>query len=93
MAINMTFFPTEATGTVWFEDGSSQSLDPQQENSLQLPDGDICTVASNAGSAEDDEHMSPEDKALAFAERMLATWQRLFEKARAEVRKPTATPL
>jgi hypothetical protein len=89
MSINMTFFPTEAPGTVWFEDGSSQSLDPQQEKAMQLPNGAICTVASNADSGEG----SPEDKALAFAERMAAFWQSMITKARSEVRKPTATPL
>ena len=93
MAINMTFFPTEATGTVWFEDGSSQSLDPQQENSLQLPDGDICTVASNAGSAEDDEHQTPEERAVAFAERMVTMWVKIADKAREKALAPTATPL
>jgi hypothetical protein len=88
----MTFFPTEATGTVWFEDGSSQSLDPQQENSLQLPDGDICTVASNAGSVEGDEHMSPEERAVVFAERMIAMWVAIADKAREAALGPTATP-
>jgi hypothetical protein len=61
---------------------------------LQLPSGDVCTVSSTAGSAEEDEHppKSPE-AALAFAERMLATWQRLVDKARAEIQQPTATPV
>jgi hypothetical protein len=93
MAINMTFFPTEAPGTVWFEDGSSISIDPQQEKSLQLPSGDICTVASNAGSEEDAEHMSPEEKAVAFAERMVSMWVGIADKAREKALAPTATPL
>jgi hypothetical protein len=93
MAVNLTLFPTEAPAVVWFENGDSQAYDPQQENSLQLPSGSVCTISSTAGSEEGDEHQTPEDKALAFAERMVAFWQSMIAKARAEVRKPTATPL
>lgn len=93
MAVNLTLMATEAPAVVYFADGSSVSVPPQEERSVQIPDGDFCTISSTAGSAEDDEHPpQPPEEALAFAERMLATWQRLFEKARAEVRKPTATP-
>ena len=96
MAVNLTLFPTEAPAVVWFENGDSQAFDPQQENSLQLPSGAVCTVSSTAGSKEGAEHASPEDKALAFAERMLVMWQQLIIKARSEVKKaqqPTATPV
>jgi hypothetical protein len=96
MAVNLTLFPTEAPAVVWFENGDSQAYDPQQENSLQLPSGSVCTISSTAGSEESDEHnMTPEERALAFAERMLNMWSTLFEKARSEVKKahPQATPV
>ena len=96
MAVNLTLFPTEAPAVVWFENGDSQAFDPQQENSLQIPSGSVCTISSTAGSETDDEHVTPEDRALAFAERMLVMWQQLIIKARSEVKKaqaPTATPV
>jgi hypothetical protein len=97
MAVNLTLFPTEAPAVVWFENGDSQAYDPQQENSLQIPSGSVCTISSTAGSAEDDEHPpKPPEEALAFAERMIATWQRLRRKAQEEIsqaQNPTATPL
>jgi hypothetical protein len=93
MAVNLTLFPTEAPAVVWFENGDSQAYDPQQENSLQIPSGSVCTVSSTAGSTGEG---TPEDKALAFAERMVAFWQTAITKARSEIKKaqpPTATPV
>ena len=96
MAVNLTLMPTEAPAVIWLEDGSSLTANPQQEKQFQLPSGSFCTISSTAGSAEDDEHPpSPEDRALAFAEKMLVMWQQLVIKARSEVKKaqPTATPV
>jgi hypothetical protein len=93
VSINLTLFPTEAPAVIWLEDGSSVTADPQQEKQFQLPSGSFCTISSTAGSEEGAEHMSPEERALAFAEKMLVTWQTLLTKARAEMRKPTATPV
>ena len=96
MSINLTLMPTEAPAVVYLEDGSSTSVPPQEEKQFQLPSGSFCTISSTAGSEEDSEHMSPEDRALAFAEKMLIAWQQLVIKARSEVKKaqqPTATPV
>jgi len=97
MAINLSVFATEAPAVVYLADGSSISVPPQEEKSLQIPDGEFCTISSTAGSAEDDEHPpKPPEEALAFAERMIATWQRLRRKVQEEIsqaQNPTATPL
>jgi hypothetical protein len=93
MAVNLTLFPTEAPAVVWFENGDSQAYDPQQENSLQLPSGSVCTVSSTAGSEEGDEHQSPEERAVVFAEKMIAMWVAIADKAREKALAPTATPV
>ena len=93
MSINITIMPTEAPAVIWLEDGSSVTADPQKQQSFQLPSGSFCTISSTAGNEESNEHQTPEDKALAFAERMVSFWQSMITKARSEVRKPTATPL
>jgi purine-nucleoside phosphorylase len=67
---------------------------PGEQKSVQVISNGICTV-SDAVSHDEDEHMTSEDRALAFAERMLVIWQQLVIKARSEVKKaqPTATPV
>jgi hypothetical protein len=93
MAINFTFMATEATGIVYLEDGSSKQFPPQEEEHFQLPNGGVCTFSSTAGSEEGAEHMSPEEKAVAFAERMVAMWVAIADKAREKALAPTATPV
>lgn len=80
MAINLTLFPTEAPAVVYFEDGTSVSVDPQQERGIQIPSGSFCTISSTAGSEEGDEHPPPGPGA--FAEAMVKFWQGLADKAR-----------
>ena len=94
MSINLTIFPTEAPAVVWFEDGSSLTADPQQEKFYQLPSGSFCTISSTAAPIEASEHpSSPEERAVAFAERMVAMWVGIADKAREKALGPTATPL
>ena len=80
MAINLTFMATEAPVVVYLADGSSKSFPPQEQAQFQLPSGSFCTISSTAGSEETDEHMSPEDRAKAFAEKMIAFWQGVIDK-------------
>ena len=89
MAINFTFLATEAPAVVYLEDGSSTSFPPQEEEHFQLPSGGICTFSSTAGSEEGDEHMSPEERAVVFAERMIAFWQNVIDK----IPRPEVNPL
>jgi hypothetical protein len=93
LAINFTFLATEAPAVVYLEDGSSTSFPPQEEEHFQLPNGGICTFSSTAGSEEGDEHMTPEERAVVFAERMIAMWAKIADKAREKALAPTATPL
>jgi hypothetical protein len=93
LAINFTFLATEAPAVVYLEDGSSTSFPPQEEEHFQLPSGGICTFSSTAGSEEGDEHMSPEERAVVFAERMIAMWVAIADKAREAALGPTATPV
>ena len=90
MAINLTLFPTEAPAVIYFEDGSTMTVDPQQEKSFQLPSGAFCTISSTAGSNEDDEHQ-PDGTAL--AEAMIAFWDRMREKFRIAAQQPTVNPV
>jgi hypothetical protein len=92
MAINMTLFPTEAPAVIYFADGTSTSVPPQQEGSLQIPDGGFCTISSTV-SYDEEEHMGPEERAVAFAERMVAMWVGIADKAREKALGPTAQPL
>jgi len=93
MAINFTFMATEAPAVVYLEDGSSRSFPPQEEEHFQLPSGGVCTFSSTAGLEEGDEHMSPEDKAIAFAEKMMAFWAAAIDKIRLQAQQPSAQPL
>jgi hypothetical protein len=92
VAINLTLFPTEAPAVIYFADGTSTSVPPQQEGSLQIPDGGFCTISSTV-SYDEDEHMMPEERAVEFAEKMIAFWVGLADKARAAAPAPAATPL
>ncbi|PYS90889.1 MAG: hypothetical protein DMF62_03555 [Acidobacteria bacterium] len=90
MSINFTFMATEADIVVYFEDGSSKSFPPQQEEHFQLPSGSMCTFSSTAGREEEDEHMQPQPpSAEEFAERMLAFWTGMLDRARA-AQQPSA---
>jgi len=92
MAINFTFMATEAEVVVYLEDGSSQKFPPQEEEHFQLPSGSFCTFSSSAGRNEEDEHMQPEGpSAEEFAERMLAFWTSMLDKARSAAQQPTAS--
>jgi len=86
VSINLTIFPVEAPAKIYFEDGTSMRVEAQQEKSLQVPSGTSCTIQ------EDDEHPISEEDAIAFAERMVATWNRIVDKLRTEALAPTATP-
>jgi len=88
MAINFTFMATEAPAVVYLEDGTSKQFPPQEEEHFQLPSGGIVTFSSTAGSEDGDEHMSPEEKATAFAERMIAFFQNVIDK----IQQPEAIP-
>jgi hypothetical protein len=85
--------PTEAPAVIWLEDGSSVTADPQQEQTFQLPSGSFCTISSTAGSEEGDEHQTSEERAVAFAEKMVTMWVGVADKAREKALGPTATPL
>lgn len=89
MAINMTLFPTEAPADIFLADGTLISVDPQQEKSVQIPSGSFCTIVSTAGSEETSEHPPT---GAAFAERMIAFWTGMMDKAR-DAAGPQATPL
>ena len=97
MAINLTFMATEAPAVLYLPDGSSKQFPAQEEENFQLPSGSFCTISSTAGtssgSEEDYEHMSPEDKAIAFAEKMLAFWASFIDTIRLKAQQPTATPM
>ena len=93
MAINLTFMATEAPAVLYLPDGSSKQFPPQEQEQFQLPSGSFCTISSTAGSEEQDEHMSPEDKAIAFAKKMVAFWATMIDTIRLQAQQPTATPL
>jgi hypothetical protein len=90
MSINLTMLPTEAPAVVYFADGSSVTVDPQQEKYLQLPNGSFCTISSTAKSEEANE--AP-PTGYAFAEAMVKFWRDMMEKLRDEAQAPQATPL
>lgn len=93
MSINLTIFPTEAPADLFWADGSKIRIDPQTEKFVQLPSGSYCTIVSTAKNEETGEHQPPtEEDAIAFAERMVATWNRIVDKLRTEAQQPTATP-
>jgi len=93
MAVNLTLMATEAPAVVYFADGSSVSVPPQEERSVQIPDGDFCTISSTAAANDEAEHIPPEERALAFAERMVSFWVELADKAREAAQQPQATPV
>jgi len=82
MAINLTFMATEAPAVLYLPDGSSKQFPAQKEENFQLPSGSFCTISSTAGNEDQDEHISPEDKAIAFAEKMLAFWASFIDTIR-----------
>ena len=92
MPTNLTIAPVDAVAVGYFQDGTSFTVNSGEQHSVQIITDGICSVSDRPPSDEG-ESMSPEERALAFAEKMLVTWQTLLTKARSEVRKPTATPL
>ena len=92
MAINLTVAPIDSVAVCYFQDGSSLVVDPGAAKSVQVIDNGICTI-SDAVSHDEDEHIPPDEQAVAFAEKMIAFWMGLADKARAAAQAPTATPL
>jgi hypothetical protein len=92
MPTNLTINPVDSTAICYFQDGSSFSVPSGEQQSVQVITDGICSVSDKPPSDEA-EHMSQEERALEFAEAMVAFWQGLVTKARAEMRKPTATPV
>lgn len=84
---------TEAPAVLYLPDGSSKQFPPQEQEQFQLPSGSFCTISSTAGNEDQDEHMSSEDKAIAFAEKMLAFWTSIIDTIRLKAQQPTATPM
>jgi hypothetical protein len=92
VAINLTIFPTEAQADVFLADGSIVPIAAQKESFIQIPSGSFCTIVSTV-SYDEEEHMSPEERAVAFAERMVSMWVGIADKAREKALGPTATPV
>jgi hypothetical protein len=92
MVTNVSVGPVDSVAVVYLQDGSSTTVASGETRSLQVIDNGICTV-SDAVSHDEDEHMSPEERAVVFAERMIAFWVGLADKAREKALGPTATPL
>ena len=88
MAIDLSIFPTEAPAVIYLEDGSTIAVDcstsgrPDPLRALSGPS------PSTAGREEEEEHAQPKPPGW-FAERMIAFWTGIAEKAR----EVTATPL
>ena len=91
MAINLDVRPIDRVAVLYFQDGSQMVVQPGAQLPVQIITGGICTV-SDAASEDESEHIPPEEQAAAFAEKMLAFWMGIADKARAAAEAPTATP-
>jgi hypothetical protein len=86
--------PIDSVAVVYLQDGTEATVPAGETRSLQMVFGGFCTVVSDAVSFDEDEHMSSEEKAIKFAENMIAFWASMVDKIHAEAAgAPTATPV
>jgi hypothetical protein len=92
MAINLTVGPIDRVAVLYFQDGSQMVVDQGAEQFVQVVTGGVCAV-SDAASEDESEHIPPEEKAVAFAEKMITMWVGIADKAREKALAPTVTPV
>jgi hypothetical protein len=93
MVTNVTVFPVDGPVVIYYQDGSSQSIEAQTEHSFQLPEAKMCTISDTPpkqDNIEEGEHPPP---GYAFAQAMVAFWQGMMDKIEAEVQDPEVNPL
>ena len=82
MTTNVSVFAVDGPVVIYLQDGSTMSVDAGQGTSLHLPEAHMCTISDTPPkqepvNEEEGEHPpKPPEEALAFAERMVETWQR-----------------
>jgi hypothetical protein len=89
MATNVTVFPVEGQAIIYFQDGSSEVLEPQLSHSFQIPDSGFCTVSD----APADEDTETGEKFIAM---MKAFWNKLWnevQEGRPGAGEPEVTPV
>jgi hypothetical protein len=88
MAVNIQITVTEGSvAVIYFQDGSSMTVDENSSDSIQLIERGFATV-SDAEPVESGEHPPPE---IPFIELMIKFWQTLASQIKGEA--PTATPV
>ena len=80
----MTIFPVDGPAIVYLQDGSSFTVNEQQEKSFQLIDEGFCSISD---APPDQDEIPP------FVQAMIDFWQEMAAKVREEIQDPTATPV
>jgi hypothetical protein len=75
MVTNVTLTPVENVVVLYYQDGTSETIEPQTTKSFQLPDNGFCTI-SETTSAESGEYPS---EIPVFAQKMVAFWRKIFQ--------------
>lgn len=83
MTTNITAFPVSAPAVVYLQDGTSQTIDPQETFSIQLIDGGFCTISDTTNLDTND--------LPAFAEKMIEFWTEFWNALKDQ--KPEVNPL
>jgi len=88
MAINMQITVTEGSvAVIYFQDGSSMTVDENSSESIQLIERGFATV-SDAAPVEEGEHPPP---GYIFAQAMVKFWQFMVNQVKGE--NPEVNPL
>jgi len=86
MATNITVFAVDGPVVIYFQDGSTTTVEAQAEYQFQLPEAEMCTISDTPPKEESAEAPPP---GYAFAKAMVEFWQAAVEAAT----QPEATPL
>jgi hypothetical protein len=86
MATNISLTTFENCAIIYFDNGSTKTVQPHSDDFFQLDDLGFCTI-SEAADPDSSEH--PPD----MVQKMYEFWKAMWEKVRTEVQDPEVTPL
>ena len=81
MATNVQINTVTAEVVIGYEDGTTETVAPQQQKQFQLPDGSFCSITEVPIDDERPNNELPQTP----AERFMEAWRKVVDKIREEI--------
>ena len=92
MVTNIQINTVDASAVVYFEDGSSEVVDPQSQQAIQLVEGGFCTISEVSDDEPHPDQSLPEKPGANFIQKMREYWNKLWDQIGGELGKPEVKP-